>query len=83
LQNRKPADYLRSTTFPAAPEGDADGAAALKTYREILIELEDAYVSGDMEDAAHIAKARNLMFQLDAQATQLAARRLGVPFFAS
>jgi hypothetical protein len=81
LRNRKPADYLRSPTFPAAPEGDADGATALKTYGEILTELEDAYVSGDMEDAVHIARARALMFQLDVQARQLAARSLGVPFF--
>ena len=81
LQNHKPADYLRSLTFPPAEEGDADGAAAQKTYTEILTELKEAYTSGDMEDAAHIATARALMFQLDKEARQLAARRLGVPFF--
>jgi len=81
LRNRKPTDYLRSTTFPIAPKGDADGTTAFQTYNEILSELQDAYVSGDMEDAVHIAKARNLMFQLDAQATQLADKGLGVPFF--
>jgi hypothetical protein len=83
LQNRKPAEYLRSLTFPTAPDGDSDGAAAVKMYGEILTELQDAYVSGDMEDAAHIARARTLMFQLNAQAQQLAARRLGVSFFRS
>jgi hypothetical protein len=81
LQNLKPADYLRSLTFPAAKDGDAEGEAAQKTYRDILSELREAYGSGDMEDAAHIAKARALMFQLDQEARQLSARSFGVPFF--
>jgi len=81
LQNRKAADYLRSSTFPPAADNDVDGTAAVKTYGEILAELQAAYVSGDMEDASHIATARALMFRLDEQAKVLAARRLGVPFF--
>jgi hypothetical protein len=81
LQNRKPTDYLRSLTFLPAKDGDADGAAAQKTYSDILAELREAYASGDMEDAAHIATARALMFQLDKEARQLSARSLGVPFF--
>jgi hypothetical protein len=83
LTNRKPADYLRSETFPLASAGDGDGDAALNTYNQILTELDEAYVSGDMEDASHIAVARALMFQLDSQARKLAARSLGVPFFPS
>jgi hypothetical protein len=83
LTNRKPTDYLRSETFPLASAGDGDGDAALNTYNQILTELDEAYVSGDMEDASHIAVARALMFQLDSQARKLAARSLGVPFFPS
>jgi ferritin-like protein len=81
LRSRKPADYLRSETFPLAPPGDVDGDAALHTYKQILTELEEAYASGDMEDASHIAAARTLMFQLDGQARKLAVRSLGVPYF--
>jgi ferritin-like protein len=74
-----PKKYLRPVT-PAPPE-DADGQAALGIYQRILQELEAAYDRGDMEDAAHIAEARRLMFVLSDKAEALAERKLGVPFF--
>jgi hypothetical protein len=74
-----PNKYLRPVT-PAPPD-DADGKAAVEIYNRILQELEAAYDRGDMEDAAHIAEARQLMFVLAEKAETLAGRRLGVPFF--
>jgi hypothetical protein len=75
----KPEDYLRP--IEPAPADDADGQKAATTYRLISQELEAAYARGDMEDAAHIAEARRLMFVLSDAAEKLAERKLGVPFF--
>ena len=77
----KPERYLR----PVEPAGsdDVDGQAALNIYHRILEELEAAYARGDMEDAAHIAEARRLMFVLADAAEKLAERKLGVPFFST
>jgi Ferritin-like len=75
----KPTDYLRPVT--PAPAGDEDGQKALSIYRLILRELEASYVRGDMEDAAHIAEARRLMFVLaDAAETLAEKKQFGVPF---
>jgi hypothetical protein len=74
-----PTTYLRPIQ-PTA-ENDPDGQAALDLYHKILQELATAYSSGDMEDAAHIAEARRLMFELNAKAEDMAARDHGVPFF--
>ena len=71
--------YLRPVK--PAPAGDAEGQAAMQIYHEIVTQLQAAYIRGDMEDAAHIAQARGLMFELDAKADALAARGFGIPFF--
>jgi hypothetical protein len=73
--------YLRNIT--PASTSDASGKAAVDLYHEILSQLETAYATGDMEDASHIAEARSLMFELNAKAEDLAARGVGVPFFAT
>jgi hypothetical protein len=80
LRKHKPTDYLRPVQ--PAPGDNPEGQAAMKIYNQILDELRAAYLRGDMEDAAHIARARALMFELDSQAEKMAARKLGVPFFA-
>jgi hypothetical protein len=74
------SDYLRPVQ--PAPENNAEGQAAMQIYHQILQELQAAYERGDMEDAAHIATARALMFELDHDAEKMAARKLGIPFFA-
>jgi hypothetical protein len=73
------AIYLRPVQ--PAPANDPEGQAAMKIYDRIVEELRTAYQSGDMEDASHIAQARTLMFELDAQAEKMAAHKWGVPFF--
>ncbi|HMG86545.1 MAG TPA: ferritin-like domain-containing protein [Terracidiphilus sp.] len=73
--------YIRPIT--PAPADHPGGKAALDLYHQILAELQAAYATGDMEDAAHIARARSLMFQLSAQAEKLASEQHGVAFFKS
>jgi hypothetical protein len=75
----KPEDYLRP--IQPAPADDLDGQKAVGIYQQILQQLGAAYARGDMEDAAHIAEARRLMFVLDDAAERLAERGFGVPFF--
>jgi hypothetical protein len=65
----------------AGQAGDAAVAPALKMYRDILSELAAAYDQGDMEDAAHIARARAEMFELDSMAEDLGRKGIGIPFF--
>jgi len=81
LRKYKTTDYLRPVQ--PAPADNPEGQAAMKVYYQILDELRAAYLRGDMEDAAHIATARALMFELDSQAEKMAARKLGVPFFST
>jgi len=78
-KHAKPTDYLRP--MRPAPSGDAEGQAAVQTYQQILADLHNAYLSGDMENAATIADARVLMFKLDEIAEKMARRGLGVAFF--
>jgi hypothetical protein len=59
----------------------AQGKAATDLYRTILTDLESAYESGDMEDAAKIADARTTMFKLKDAADALANADKGVPYF--
>jgi rubrerythrin len=59
----------------------AQGKAATDLYRTILTDLESAYESGDMEDAAKIADARTTMFKLKDAADALANAGKGVPYF--
>jgi hypothetical protein len=72
-----PPAYLRNIV-KATP---ADGKAATDLYQTILSDLESAYKSGDMEDAALIAKAREIMFGLKDAADALARAGKGVPYF--
>jgi hypothetical protein len=58
-----------------------EAKSAVDLYAGIVADLKKAYESGDMEDAAHIARARAAMFELDAAADRLARRGKGVPFF--
>jgi ferritin-like protein len=76
---KKPEEYLRE--LQPAPAGHLRGDAALKLYAQITHELQAAYAKGNMEDAAHIAAARGLMFELDRVAKELAAEGFGVQFF--
>jgi hypothetical protein len=76
---KKPEEYLRE--LQPAPAGHLRGDAALKLYGQIIHELQAAYARGNMEDAAHIAAARGLMFELDRVAKELAAEGFGVQFF--
>ncbi len=73
-------EYLQPD-FEEAPATDPAVAQTVQTYDRILQELKDAYKLGDMEDAAHIATARSLMFTLDAAARQLGSKSRGIPFF--
>jgi hypothetical protein len=82
LREHQPSDYLRPKYAPGQAN-DATVARALAMYRDILAELTAAYDRGDMEDAAHIARARALMFELDSLAEDLGRKGIGVPFFAS
>jgi hypothetical protein len=75
----KPDIYLRA--MQRAPAGDADGQAAVDIYHRILQDLRTAYTTGNMEDAAAIAEARGLMFELNDKAEKLASRGFGVPYF--
>jgi hypothetical protein len=59
----------------------AEGKAATDLYKTILSDLESAYESGDMEDAAKIADARTTMFKLKDAADALATAGKGVPYF--
>ena len=72
-----PAPWLR----PIAEGSPVQAANALAAYHDILANLEHAYRSGDMEDAANILEARAAMMRLDAEAERLAVAGLGVPFF--
>jgi hypothetical protein len=78
---KNPTEYLR-TVRPAPPQS-SEAAAAYALYQHIVQELKAAYARGNMEDAAHIAVARRLMFELDKKAEDLASRGLGVRFFES
>jgi hypothetical protein len=71
------AAYLRDITRATAVQAKA----ALDLYSEILSDLQDAYKSGDMEDAAPIGAARSAMFRLNEEAEKLAANGKGVPYF--
>lgn len=83
LNPHRPEEYLQPD-YKRAPEANKGASAALNIYGQVLQELGDAYLSGDMEDAAHIANARKLMFDLDKSARDLANNeRLGIPFFAA
>jgi hypothetical protein len=83
LQPHEPQQYLQPD-FKPAPVANRAASGALDIYRQILKELADAYRLGDMEDAAHIATARKLMFDLDGAARDLANNeRLGIPFLAA
>ena len=72
-----PPAYLQ--TLVTATRTEAKSAVDL--YAGIVADLKTAYKSGDMEDAALIAKARAAMFRLDEAADRLASRGKGVPFF--
>jgi hypothetical protein len=72
-----PPPYLQNIVKATA----ADGKAATDLYQEILSDLATAYQSGDMEDAAQIAKARATMFALRDAADALAKAGKGVPYF--
>ena len=82
LRERQPSEYLRPKYAPGQA-GDSTVARAVAMYRDILAELAAAYDQGDMEDAAHIARARAVMFELDSLADELGRKGIGVPFFAS
>jgi hypothetical protein len=82
LRDRQPSEYLRPKYAPGQA-GDSTVARALAMYRQILAELAAAYDQGDMEDAAHIARARALMFELDSMAEELGGKGIGIPFFSS
>jgi hypothetical protein len=69
--------YLRTITKASTTEAKA----ALTLYANILDDLQGAYQSGDMEDAALIARARTAMFALKAAAEALATAGKGVPYF--
>jgi hypothetical protein len=71
--------YLR----PIQPGDPKDPAvkAALQTYQQITQALYVGYQMGDRQNQVSIAKARELMFDLNTQAEALAKERhLGVPF---
>ena len=72
-----PAPWLR----PIAVASPAQATDVLNAYNGILTNLDGAYERGDMEDAAQIVDARTAMMRLDAEAENLAAAGLGVPFF--
>jgi hypothetical protein len=78
---KKPEEYL--TTVETASAGNPRGDAALQLYGKIIQNLEAGYKKGNMEDAAHIATARGIMFELDRLARELASDGLGVRFFES
>ena len=72
-----PPAYLQNLTKASK----AAGKAAVDLYKGILADLESAYQSGDMEDAARIADARAAMFTLKNEADKLAKAGTGVPYF--
>jgi hypothetical protein len=76
---KSPNEYLRN--IQPAPAGNPDGDKALELYGQIIQELQVAYDKGNMEDAAHIATARSLMFDLDGVAQKLASQGFGISFF--
>ena len=73
----RPPVYLRPIELATRREAKA----ALDLYHGILRDLAAAYARGDMEDAANIVNARDKMTRLEAEASSLARRNLGVPFF--
>jgi hypothetical protein len=64
-----------------AQASKAAGKTAVDLYKAILAGLENAYQSGDMEDAARIGPAREAMFALKNEADKLAKAGKGVPYF--
>jgi len=72
-----PPAYLQNLTKASK----AAGKTAVDLYKGILADLENAYQSGDMEDAARIADARAAMFTLKSEADKLAKAGTGVPYF--
>jgi len=72
-----PPRYLQ-TIVKATP---AEGKAAVDLYGTIMMDLSNAYESGDMEDAVQIANARVRMFALRDAADALAKVGKGVPYF--
>ncbi len=72
-----PPQYLQALT----PASAAEGEAAVNLYKSIIADLQSAYESGDMEDAARIAAARAAMFALKDAADALAKSSKGVPYF--
>jgi ferritin-like protein len=69
--------YLRPLQIATASEA----RAALTLFTGILNDLGAAYRRGDMEDARNIVQARTKMIGLEDEASALAAKNLGVPFF--
>jgi hypothetical protein len=72
-----PPPYLQTV----AQASKAAGKTAVDLYKAILADLENAYQSGDMEDAARIGSAREAMFALKNEADKLAKAGKGVPYF--
>jgi Ferritin-like len=72
-----PPAYLQTITKASR----AEARTAVGLYAGIIADLQNAYESGDMEDAALIGRARTTMFELDAAADALASAGKGVPFF--
>ncbi|HTN87474.1 MAG TPA: ferritin-like domain-containing protein, partial [Sorangium sp.] len=71
--------YLRDIELGSP--ADPNVATALAIYAKIKSSLRAAYESGDLEQAADVVRARELMHKLDEAAEALARKGVGVPFF--
>jgi hypothetical protein len=65
---------------PGRPD-DKRFAVVASAYGTLLRKLFDGYRSGDAEDRAAIPAAREEMHKIDAEATVLATKGVGVPFY--
>jgi hypothetical protein len=79
MQQYRGAPWLRAITV--GNPANADVAAALAQYGEIVTNLQAAYATGSVTDRQHITQARLAMTRLDEMAETLAAGGVGVPFF--
>lgn len=64
-----------------APRDHPKAAQALDAYAQIIRNLREVYGPGDMENADFITAAREKMTRLQKLGCELAAEKLGVPFF--
>ena len=68
-------------TVSVGSEDNPEVAEALKSYLDLIHNLQLAYATGSVTDRVHVTAARELMAKLQTQSEALAEKAIGVPYF--